>query len=62
MRSSLILAWLVLAFAPVLPARTRSPVALPAPQTTGDRPLLQVLRDRASRREFAPAPLPPQVL
>jgi nitroreductase len=38
------------------------PVALPVPQTSGGKPLMQALRERASRREFAPDPLPPQVL
>jgi SagB-type dehydrogenase family enzyme len=35
---------------------------LPAPQTDGGRPLMQVLRDRHSAREFSPEKLPPQVL
>jgi nitroreductase len=35
---------------------------LPVPQTSGGKPLMQALRERASRREFAPDPLPPQVL
>ena len=29
---------------------------------SGGRPLMQVLKERNSQREFAPAPLPPQVL
>jgi nitroreductase len=39
-----------------------SPVTLPAPQTGGGKPLMQVLKERTSQREFAPDPLPPQVL
>ncbi len=38
------------------------PVALPAPQIRGGKPLMQALQERASDREFAPDPLPPQVL
>ncbi len=45
-----------------LSAQELSPIALPRPQTDGGRPLMQVLRDRASSRAFAPDPLPPQVL
>ncbi len=35
---------------------------LPQPQTTGGKPLMEALRDRKSSRNFAPTPLPPQVL
>ncbi len=45
-----------------LSAQELNPIALPAPQTDGGRPLMQVLRDRTSQRAFAPDPLPPQVL
>ncbi len=45
-----------------LAAPASAPVVLPAPQTDGGRPLMQVLRDRGSQREFAPTPLPPQIL
>ena len=38
------------------------PLILPAPQTDGGRPLMQVLRDRHSTREFSSDKLPPQVL
>jgi nitroreductase len=38
------------------------PIILPAPQTDGGRPLMQVLRDRHTTREFSPDKLPPQVL
>jgi nitroreductase len=43
-------------------AQELSPVVLPAPQTSGGRPLMQVLKERNSQREFAPDPLAPQVL
>jgi SagB-type dehydrogenase family enzyme len=38
------------------------PVSLSAPQTTGGRPLMQVLRDRSTSRSFSAEKLPPQVL
>ena len=38
------------------------PLILPAPQTDGGRPLMQVLRDRHSTREFSSDKLPTQVL
>jgi SagB-type dehydrogenase family enzyme len=38
------------------------PIVLPQPQTEGGRPLMQVLKDRKSTREFAAEKLPPQVL
>jgi nitroreductase len=38
------------------------PIILPAPQTDGGRPLMQVLRDRHSTREFSSDKLPAQVL
>jgi hypothetical protein len=38
------------------------PVRLPSPQTDGGRPLMQVLKDRKSTREFGPGRLSPQVL
>jgi hypothetical protein len=40
-------------------ARTRE---LPPPQQTGGMPLMDALRKRESRREFAPQPLPEQTL
>ena len=45
-----------------LSAQELSPIALPPPQLDGGRPLMPVLRDRASSRAFAPDPLPPQTL
>ena len=43
-------------------AQDLSPVTLPAPQTSGGKPLMQVLKDRTSQREFAREPLSPQIL
>jgi SagB-type dehydrogenase family enzyme len=37
-------------------------IQLPKPQTDGGRPLMQVLKDRKSSREFSAEKLPPQVL
>jgi len=39
-----------------------SPVPLPPPQTSGGRPLMQVLKDRHSTRDFSSQKLSPQVL
>jgi SagB-type dehydrogenase family enzyme len=38
------------------------PVPLPLPETSGGRPLMQVLKDRHSTREFSSQKLSPQVL
>ena len=43
-------------------AQDLKPVKLPPPQTDGGRPLMQVLKDRKSTREFGPATLSPQTL
>jgi len=48
---------LALAQAPEL-----QPIALPPPQTSGGRPLMQALKERQTRREFSPEKLPPQIL
>jgi nitroreductase len=37
-------------------------VRLPAPRITGGKPLMEVLRDRQSSRDFSPTPLSAQVL
>jgi SagB-type dehydrogenase family enzyme len=37
-------------------------IVLPAPKTDGGKPLMQVLNERHSTREFGPEKLPPQVL
>ena len=38
------------------------PVPLPAPQTTGGKPLMQTLKERKSVRDFAPDPISRQTL
>jgi len=43
-------------------AQALKPIQLPPPQTTGGRPLMQVLSDRKSTREFGPGTLSPQTL
>jgi nitroreductase len=43
-------------------AQDLKPIQLPNPQTSGGRPLMQVLKERQSRREFRPEKLPMQVL
>ena len=60
MRKSVFLLTLVVSIA--IQAQDLKPIQLPAPQMDGGRPLMQVLKDRNSQREFAPDPLPPQVL
>ena len=62
MRSSSLLALLTIVFAAALGAADLQPIILPAPQTSGGKPLMEALRQRASQREFAPDPLSPQVL
>jgi len=47
--------------APALAEEAKS-IQLPAPQTDGGRPLMQVLKDRATVRAYASDPLPPQEL
>lgn len=43
-------------------AQSLQTVQLPPPQVTGGRPLMEVLNDRKSTREFGPGMLPPQTL
>jgi len=43
-------------------AQDLKPIKLPSPQTEGGRPLMQVLKDRKSTREFGPGTLSPQIL
>lgn len=45
-----------------LPASEVQPIPLPQPQTDGGRPLMEVLRERKSTREFATNTLPWQAL
>jgi nitroreductase len=52
----------VLMTASSLLAQDLKPIALPQPQTEGGRPLMQVLKERKTTREFAPDKLPPQIL
>ena len=60
MRKSILL-FLILASV-AIPAQELKPIQLPAPQTDGGRPLMQVLKERYTQREFSPAKLPPQVI
>ncbi len=48
--------------APAARAQALREIKLPPPQTGGGRPLMQVLRDRQSLRDFGPENLSPQVL
>ena len=56
--------FLLLLAAAVLPAAAQElkPVALPKPETTGGKPLMQALAERQSTREFSTQQLSPQVL
>lgn len=48
--------------APVAAAQSLKTIKLPPPQMDGGRPLMQVLKDRKSTREFGPGTLSPQTL
>lgn len=52
----------VFALSAALLAADPAPVALPEPQTTGGKPLMQALKERRSQREFKADPLPAQLL
>ncbi len=52
----------VVACASLALAQEQNPAPLPPPQTTGGRPLMQVLKDRHSTREFSSQKLSPQTL
>jgi SagB-type dehydrogenase family enzyme len=52
----------LIACATLAVAQELKPVPLPPPQTSGGRPLMQVLKDRHSTREFSSQKLSPQVL
>jgi len=52
----------LIACATLAVAQDMNPVPLPAPQTSGGRPLMQVLKDRHSTREFSNQKLSPQML
>ncbi len=60
MSKSLIALWLL----PVglITAQELKPVALPTPQTSGGKPLMQVLKTRKSVRDFGPEPLSRQTI
>ena len=53
-RRTIALAFLLAFPAPTAPAQDRRSIQLKAPEIDGGRPLMQVLRDRSSSREFAP--------
>jgi len=53
---------LVLAFSLSLAAQSLTQIRLPPPRTNGGRPLMQVLTDRKSSREFGPGNLSAQTL
>jgi len=53
---------MLIACATLAAAQDVNPVSLPPPQTSGGRPLMQVLKDRHSTREFSNQKLSPQVL
>ena len=61
MMRKLLLAVLLLPAALVC-AQALKPVALPAPQTSGGKPLMQVLKERKSVRDFGPEPLSRQTI
>jgi len=49
-------------FTAFLAGQELKPIQLPQPQMDGGRPLMQVLKDRKSAREFGPGVLSPQTL
>lgn len=53
---------IVLVCVSCLLAQDLKPIALPSPQAEGGRPLMQVLKDRKTSRDFAPDKLPQQLL
>src|SRR5512133_2465636 len=48
--------------APTTPAQAADSIGLPAPKTDGGKPLMQVLNQRHTTRDFAAERLSPQVL
>jgi len=52
----------IVACASLALAQEQNPVPLPPPQTAGGKPLMQVLKDRHSTREFSSQRLSPQTL
>jgi len=61
-RSLLALVTLIAVACTAVAAQNLSPIKLPAPQTDGGKPLMQVLKARQSAREYGSEKLPPQVL
>jgi nitroreductase len=61
-RTSLLIVVLAVLAIAVLGAQELVPITLPAPKTDGGKPLMRVLKERKSSREFAGDTLPPQVL
>jgi SagB-type dehydrogenase family enzyme len=61
---SLMATCMVLVFSSISPifSEELKLIQLPKPQTDGGKPLMQVLKDRSSSREFSPEKLPIQVL
>lgn len=55
-------ALLLMFVAGISQAQHLTPIQLPPPQTSGGRPLMQVLKERQTRREFRSEKLPMQVL
>jgi nitroreductase len=51
-----------LAVMPGLALAAQETMTLPTPHKTGGKPLMEALQQRRSTREFAPRPLPPQVV
>ena len=60
MRKTALLLALIVCIA--VQAQDLKSIQLPAPQTDGSRPLMQVLKERKTQREFGPEKLPTQVL
>jgi nitroreductase len=57
------LLWLILSLWPIaVLAQNLKDIQLPPPQTDGGRPLMQVLKERKSTRDFRPDKLPPQTI
>lgn len=57
------LLWVIVLLSPASGlAQKLEPVLLPKPQTDNGRPLMQVLKDRSTTRDFSPEKLSPQVL
>jgi nitroreductase len=57
------LLWVIVALCPANGlAQKLEPVQLPKPETDIGRPLMQVLKDRSTTRDFSPKKLPPQLL